>query len=340
MVSQMSVMSPVNGLRILGTGKYLPERRVASGEIDARMGWPAGHTQARYGLDARHVAQGPETSSMMAEAAARQALERAGLHPQDLDLILGGCGVMEQAIPSTATLVQARLGLGASGVPAYDVNATCLSFVQALDLAAMKIASGQARRVLVFAADIASVGLDWDEPDTAAIFGDGAAAVVLGADEGGDGGILSSRFETYGDARDACVLEGGGTRISAAVDPQAAVRASYFRMDGQAAFRAAARHLPRFLRRLLGDAGVAMSDLACIVPHQASGLALQHGLARLGLPPERVMMTFARHGNQIAASIPTTLDTAVTEGRLKRGQLALILGTSAGVSIGGMVVRY
>ena len=274
---------------------------------------------------------------MMAAQAARMALDNAGLDARDLDLILGGCGVMEQAIPSTATLVQARLGLGDSGIPAYDVNATCLSFVQALDLAAMKIRCGQARHVLVFSADIASVGLDWAEPDTAAIFGDGAAAVVLGAD--GDG-PLAARFETYGAARDACVLEGGGTRITAAVDPEAAIRASYFRMDGQAAFRAAARHLPRFLKRLLGDAGASLSDLACIVPHQASGLALEHGLARLGLPVQRVIKTFSRYGNQIAASIPTALHTAVEEGRIQRGDLVLLLGTSAGVSIGGMVVRY
>lgn len=325
------------GMRILGTGKYLPRRRVSSDEIDGRLGWRMGTTEARYGLAARHVAEQEETSSMMAAEAARMALENAGIRPKDLDLILGGCGVMEQAIPSTATLVQDRLGLGQSGIAAYDVNATCLSFVQALDLAAMKIRLGQARLVLVFSADIASVGLDWAEPDTAAIFGDGAAAVVLGAD--GDG-PLATRFETYGAAREACVLEGGGTRITAAVDPQAAVRASYFRMDGQAAFRAAARHLPRFLKRLMGDAGAQMSDVACIVPHQASGLALEHGLARLGLPVGRVVKTFARYGNQIATSIPTALHTAIEEGRLKRGDLALILGTSAGVSIGGMVVRY
>lgn len=265
------------------------------------------------------------------------ALEAAGLAATDLDLILGGCGVMEQAIPSTATLVQARLGLGDSGIPAYDVNATCLSFVQALDLAAMKIRSGRARHVLVFAADIASVGLDWAEPDTAAIFGDGAAAVVLGA--GGDG-PLASRFETYSSSRDACLLEGGGTRITAAVDPQAAARASYFRMDGQAAFRAASRHLPRFLKNLLAEAGASMSDLDCIVPHQASGLALDHGLTRLGMPAQRVIKTFSRYGNQIAASIPTALHTAIEEGRVKRGDLMLLIGTSAGVSLGGMVVRY
>jgi 3-oxoacyl-[acyl-carrier-protein] synthase-3 len=313
------------GLRIAGTGIYLPEKRLLSSEIDARLGWQSGTIESRFGLASRHVAAGDETSSAMAEIAARQALEAAGLAPESLDLILGACGVMEQAIPSTATLVQHRLGLGRSGIAAYDVNATCLSFVQALDLAALKIRSGQARHVLIFAADIASVGLDWQTPDVAAIFGDGAAA---------------SRFETYSEGRDACVLAGGGTRITAAIDPQAAAEASYFRMDGQAAFRTSFRYLPRFLKRLSAQAGMKLADIGCIIPHQASGPALAHGFARLGLAPERVVQTFARFGNQIATSIPTALHVAISEGRLQRGDLALLIGTSAGISIGGAVVRY
>jgi 3-oxoacyl-[acyl-carrier-protein] synthase-3 len=325
------------GLRIAGTGIYLPEKRLLSSEIDARLGWQSGTIESRFGLASRHVAAGDETSSAMAEIAARQALEAAGLAPESLDLILGACGVMEQAIPSTATLVQHRLGLGRSGIAAYDVNATCLSFVQALDLAALKIRSGQARHVLIFAADIASVGLDWQTPDVAAIFGDGAAAVVLT----GDGeGLCASRFETYSEGRDACVLAGGGTRITAAIDPQAAAEASYFRMDGQAAFRTSFRYLPRFLKRLSAQAGMKLADIGCIIPHQASGPALAHGFARLGLAPERVVQTFARFGNQIATSIPTALHVAISEGRLQRGDLALLIGTSAGISIGGAVVRY
>ncbi|AGT08278.1 3-oxoacyl-ACP synthase [Paracoccus aminophilus] len=327
----------VPGMHILGTGAYLPRRVVASSEIDCRLGWAEGSCEARYGLAKRHVAECDETSSMMGTEAARQALAAAGIEANELDLIIGACGVMEQAIPSTATLVQARLGLGDSGIPSYDVNATCLSFVQALDLAAMKIRLGQARYILVFSADIASVGLDWSDPDTAAIFGDGAAAVVLGAHGEGP---HASRFETYSSGGQACLLEGGGTRISAARDPIAAARASYFRMDGQAAFRTAARHLPRFLRRLMGEAGAALSDLACIIPHQASGLALEHGLSRLGIPQDRVVKTFAMFGNQIATSIPTALHSAVQSGRVKRGDLTLLVGTSAGLSLGGMVLRF
>lgn len=337
---QTPVAAPIHrpaGLRIEGTGRYLPARRLASREIDARLGWPEGTIETRFGIRARHVAEGEETSSTMAAAAARQALQAAGLEPQDLDLILGACGVMEQAIPSTATLVQAKLGLGRSGIAAYDVNATCLSFVQALDLAAMKIAMGRARKVLIFSADIASVGLDWAQPEVASIFGDGAAAVVVSAE--GDG-LLASRFETYAEGSNACLLEGGGTRITAAIDPQAAARASYFRMDGPLAYRVAARRMPRFLTNLLIEAGVAPQDLACVIPHQASAQGLDHSAARLGIAPDKVIQTFAELGNQIATSIPSALHEAITTGALKRGDLALLIGTSAGVSLGGAVVRY
>ncbi|MGU3576686.1 3-oxoacyl-[acyl-carrier-protein] synthase III C-terminal domain-containing protein [Brucellaceae bacterium C25G] len=324
-------------LRIAGTGQYLPRKIRLSSEIDKMQGWPEGQTESRFGIYSRHVASTDETSSMMAAEAAKQALQAANINAEDLDLILGACGVMEQAIPSTATLVQSRLGLARSGIPSYDVNATCLSFIQALDLAAMKIQLGKARHVLIFSADIASVGLDWAKPEIASIFGDGAAAVVLSAD--GEG-LLGSRFETYSEGQQACVLEGGGTRITAGVDPEAAVRASFFQMDGQLAFRVAARHMPRFIKRLLGEAQLGISDIDCIIPHQASAQGMDHSAARLGLDSSKIVETFHRYGNQIATSIPTALHYAIQSGKLKRGDRALLIGTSAGISIGGTVVHY
>ncbi len=325
------------GLRIKGTGRYLPRRRLLSSEIDARLGWPKGEIEARFGITSRHVAEGDETSSTMAALAATDALQAAGITATDLDLIIGACGVMEQAIPSTATLVQAKLGLGRSGIGAYDINATCLSFIQALDLAALKIASGRAKNILIFSADIASVGLDWTRPEVASIFGDGAAAVVCTAD--GEG-LLASRFETYAEGSQACVLAGGGTRITAAIDPEAARRASFFQMDGALAYRVAARRMPRFLISLLQEAGISPQDLHSVIPHQASAQGLDHSAARLGIAGDKIIQTFARFGNQIATSIPTALHEAIITGRLQRGDLALLIGTSAGISLGGAVVRY
>lgn len=324
-----------NALTIRGTGSYRPRRIVTSDEIDARLGWRPGTCRAHYGIDARHVADTDETTSAMAEHAAMAALEMAECQPRDLDLIIGACGVMEQPIPSTAVLVQDRLGLGRSGIPAWDVNATCLGFLQALDLATMHIATGRARRVLVFSSDIASVGLDWNTPDAAAIFGDGAAAAVL---EAGEGAVLATGFETYAEGRDACVLAAGGTRIN----PTRGIPDGddHFRMDGQRAFRVASRYLPRFVRRLLLRGETGIDGVDCVIPHQASAQALNHAIQNLLLGADRVVNIFARTGNQIAASIPTALDHAVRSGQLKRGDTAMLIGTSAGISIGGALVRF
>lgn len=324
-------------LTISGTGSYRPSRILTSDEVDARLGWQPGTCRSHYGIDARHVADGEETSSSMAAEAARKAMEMAGCVPRDLDLIIGACGVMEQPIPSTAVLVQDRLGLGHSGIAAWDVNATCLGFLRGLDLAALHIAAGRAKRVLVFSSDIASAGLDWSRPEAAAIFGDGAAAAVVQAGEG-DSSLLASGFETYGYGRDACVLAAGGTRVTPASGIQPGQDS--FQMDGQKAFRIASRHLPRFLRRLLIRSGIGLDRLDCVIPHQASAQSLNHAIQNLLLGAERVVNIFARTGNQIAASIPTALDHAVRSGRLNRGDHALLIGTSAGISLGGAVVRF
>ncbi|RVV97304.1 ketoacyl-ACP synthase III [Mesobaculum littorinae] len=320
---------------IEGTGSYLPRTPVTAAEIDARMGWPTGLSLKRFGLGVRHVADSDETTSYMATRAAERAMEMAGCGPSDIDLILGACGVMEQPIPSTAVLVQDRLGLAQSGVPAFDINATCLSFLQALDVAGMWLETGRARRVLVFSSDIASVGLDWSRPEGAAIFGDGAAAVVLGR---GDGAVLAHGFETYSEGRDACVLAAGGTRVNPARG--AAPGDDTFQMDGGLAFRVAATRLPPFLAGLLRRAGIAAQQIDCIVPHQASAQALKHTTRALRLRAEQMVDIFARTGNQVAASIPTALDHAVRSGLLRRGQTALLVGTSAGISLGGAVLRF
>lgn len=330
---------------IKGTGIYRPRQALASTEIDARLGWPIGEVQRRFGIVTRGVATDDETSSRMAAEAGRAAADAAGLEVGDVDLILAACGVGEQPIPATATLVHAHLGLQKSGIPAYDIGATCLSFIAALDHAAMKITTGRARRVLIVSADIASTGLDWSRPEAAAIFGDGAAAIVLGpapqavADDASPA-CLALEFETWSEGRDACVLAAGGTRINPArasgIDPQDAL----FRMDGQAAFRIAGRRLPRFFARLLKAAGLSPDQIDLVIPHQASALGLAHARDILGFSPERVVDIFATHGNQIATSLPTALHHAVSSGRLRRGQAALLIGSSAGISLGGAVLRF
>lgn len=285
------------------------------------------------------MAQADETTSQLAAAAAQAALNAAGWAAGDIDLIIGACGVMEQPIPGTAALIQRRLGLGGSGIPAFDVNATCLSFLVALDLIAMGMRVGRWRRVLLVSADIASAALDFSDPEASVIFGDGAAAVALEA-TAGSSGLLAYRFETYGEEADLCRLEAGGTRLRPRDDLQGFLELARFQMDGPGVFRAAARRFPKFLNALLTEADLKIADLDLVVPHQASAAALEHLRRVLRVSPDRMVNIFADHGNQIAASMPSALHAAIAEGRVTRGDRLLLVGTAAGLSLGGAILQY
>lgn len=235
---------------LAGSGTYEPRTAITSDALDAREGRPAG-SSAALGIAERRYAEADETSSMMGAEAAQRAIADAGWSPHDLDALIGACGVMEQPIPGTAPLVQRRLGLGESGIPAIDINATCLSFLPALDHALTGMALGRWQRVVIFAADIASAALDHSNPEISAIFGDGAAAVALEAH--GPSRLLASRFETYGAHADICRLEAGGTRLRPHEDLEGFLAHSRFRMEGLALFRATAKRFPGFLSRLLQE---------------------------------------------------------------------------------------
>lgn len=276
----------------------------------------------------------------MAAQAAREALADAGLQANDVDLIVSACSVMEQAIPCLGAQVQRALGLGASGIPAFDVNATCLSFVAALDVVASLLATGRYRRVLVVSSEQPSAGMNPDEPSTAALFGDGAAAAVLQRTPDGEtSALLAGHFATYGEGSELCQIRGGGTRVHAQAGQPDWRRASWFEMDGRATYRLAARHFPAFLDTLLQRAGTSIDELACVVPHQASGKALEHLRRALGVPEEKLVHTLAERGNQVAASLPTALHHALRHGRARRGDRIALLGTGAGLSLGGLVLR-
>lgn len=324
---------------IAGWGTYRPECQLPSSVLDARLGKSDGWVEAQFGIASRGVAASHETSSMMAAEASRRALEMAGWKDGAFDVLIGGCGVMEQPIPSTAILVQQKLRLGHSGIPAFDVNQTCLSFLAALDVASMGIALGRWRRALIFASDIASAGLDPANPKTMSIFGDGAAAIAIEAAPGGDSGLLASRFESYGYAHELAQLRAGGTRLRVEEGYDALVTGSHFQMDAFGIFKAAARCLPKLIDSVLEKAGVARGELKAIVCHQASAPGVEH-VRRLFEPaPDRVVNIFATTGNQIAASLPTVLAHALDTGCVRKGDALMMLGTAAGISAGTMVLR-
>jgi 3-oxoacyl-[acyl-carrier-protein] synthase-3 len=329
----------ISNFAIVGWGVYRPRSVVTSEELDQRHGHAPGWTEAEFGITARHVADADETTSMMAAAAARKALDRAGWDGALPDVIIGGCGVMEQPIPSTAVLVQDRLGLGRSGVRCFDVNQTCLSFVAALDVAATGIAAGRWKRALVFASDIASAGLDPAMPKTRSIFGDGAAALAIEAAADGTRGLIGVASVTHGAHHALAQLRAGGTRLRVTEGYDALVAGSYFEMDAFSIFKAAAKALPGVIESALAEAGVARQDLACIICHQASAPGVAH-VKRLFAPADELVIDlFPTQGNQIAASIPTVLAHALETGRAKPGDAILLLGTAAGISATAMVIR-
>ena len=325
---------------LAGLGAYAPRERRSSQALDAVFGQPAGWTEAQFGIASRGVAAPDETTSMMGAEAARQALAMAGWAEGEFDVLIGACGVMEQPIPGTSVLIQQALGLGKSGIWAFDVNQTCLSFVAALDVAAMGFATGRFRRALIVSSDIASCGLDWDTPASAAIFGDGAAAVCVEAGDDPDGPALLARgFETYGAGKDLAAVRSGGTRIRVEDGFEAFAEGARFRMDAFGIFKAASRTLPALIDRVLDEAGLTRETVDVIVGHQASRPAIEHARRLMGGDPDRLVDIFATRGNQIAASLPTVLVEAQAAGRLAPGKTVLLLGTAAGISLAAMVLR-
>jgi 3-oxoacyl-[acyl-carrier-protein] synthase-3 len=326
------------GFRLAGSAVALPRTVIPSHEIDMRVGREAGWTEANFALATRRWATNDETSSSLGAAAGAAALADAGWAGGDLDVIIAACGVAEQPIPGNAPLIQRRLGIGASGIAAFDVNATCLSFLVALDTMLTGMAVGKWRRGLIVSADLASAALDFTTPEASVIFGDGAAAVAIEAD--GPNRLLACRLSTFGDGADLCRLEAGGTRLRPHDDLESFLAASKFRMDGPALFAATAKRFPRFLRDLLVEADVAPGDLDTIVPHQASAAALEHLKRAVPDGHARTIDIFRDHGNQIAAGMPHALHVARTRGLTGPGSHSLLIGTSAGVSLGGAVIRW
>ncbi len=318
---------------ILGTGRSIPERRLESSVIDANLGTDV---VAGTGVRARFVCEAESQIELAAQAAIK-ALARAGKTPNQIDLIVSGSSVPFQPIPSTAPLVMRAIGVPDGAAAAYDVNSTCLSFVSALEAAARAIEGGSASCALVVSSEVASRALPWpSRPDVAAIFGDGAAAVVLEKSKPQDKTrIAAIKLRSYPSAYEACGIGAGGTRFDFDTQRDDFIANSKFTMDGRVLFRLTAKHFGRFVDDLLSHAGWRKSDVDLVVPHQASPAALEHMIATLGFERDRVVSIVEDFGNQIAASIPFALDVAHEEGRVPPGTRALLLGTSAGVSFGG-----
>jgi 3-oxoacyl-[acyl-carrier-protein] synthase-3 len=309
--------------RILGTGSHLPARRVSNADLAAQLAQDGVETsdawiQERTGIQARYFADGLKTSDL-ALPAAQRALEAAGLGAEQLDLIIVATTTPDMVFPSTACLLQAKLGV--SGCAAFDVQAVCSGFLYALSVADAMIRAGNARHALVVGAEVFSGLLDFKDRGTCVLFGDGAGAVVLGASA--EPGILATAL--HADGRQAGVL---------------CVPDRHVLMDGQAVFKLAVGALEKAALEVLEKADRTAASIDWLIPHQANLRIMKGTCKKLGLPEERMVVTVHEHGNTSAASVPLALDTAVRDGRIQRGQSLMLEGVGGGFTWGAALVVY
>lgn len=313
---------------ILGTGSALPRRRVSNAELAETVDTSDEWIVERTGIHFRHIAGEGETTSTLATAACRAALDAAWMDSSAIDLIILATATPDQTFPASATRVQTALGI--DDCVAFDVQAVCSGFLYALSVAESMIRAGSATNALVIGSETFSRILDWEDRGTCVLFGDGAGAVVLGADESGRG-VLSTRLHADGRHNELLYVDGG---------PSTTGTVGKLRMKGREVFRHAVVNLANVMREAVEGAGLAMSDVDWVVPHQANARILDATARKLGLPAERVVMTVDQHANTSAASVPLALDTAVRDGRIARGDVIVLEAMGGGFTWGASVVRF
>src|SRR5450830_479066 len=320
--------------RITGTGSYLPPRQLTNADLVAELASQGVESSddwivERTGIRARHFAAPEVCSSDLGVEAARRALQAAGLEPQDIDLIIVGTSTPDMVFPSTACILQNKLG--ANGCAAFDVQAVCSGFIYALTIADAMIKSGAAKKALVIGAEVFSRILDFKDRTTCVLFGDGAGAVVLEASD--TPGILASDIHADGKHVGILCVPGHVSGGKVLGDP-------VLKMDGQAVFKLAVGVLEDAARATLAKAGKTDADIDWLIPHQANIRIMQSTARKLKLPLDKVVVTVDQHGNTSAASIPLALDSAVRSGQVKRGQHLMLEGVGGGFTWGAVFLRY
>lgn len=320
--------------RIVGTGSYLPEKRLDNATLTAELAQQGVETSddwivERTGIRARHFAADDQGCSDLATEAARNALQAAGLTAHDIDLIIVGTSTPDMVFPSVATMVQHKLGT--SGCPAFDVQAVCSGFIYAMSIADAMIQSGSAKRALVIGAEVFSRILDFKDRTTCVLFGDGAGAVVLEASD--QPGILATDLHADGKYKDILCVPGHVNRGEIFGHP-------VLKMDGQAVFKLAVGVLEDTARASLAKANLTEADIDWLIPHQANIRIMQSTARKLKMTADKVVVTVDQHGNTSAASIPLALDVAVRDGRIQRGQTLMLEGVGGGFTWGSVLLRY
>jgi 3-oxoacyl-[acyl-carrier-protein] synthase III len=313
---------------VLGTGSALPRRRVTNEELAQSVDTSDEWIVSRTGIRSRYVAGEGETTASLAVDAARRALEHAGLKAAEIDLIVLATATPDQTFPSSATKVQASLGI--DDCIAFDVHAVCTGFLYALSVADSMLRSGNAQKALVIGAETFSRILDWEDRATCVLFGDGAGALVLSAEES-ESGLLATRLHADGRHNDLLFVDGG---------PSTTGTVGKLRMKGREVFRHAVLKLADVLNEVIEDAGLNAADVDWVVPHQANARILDATAKKLGLPAEKIVVTVDQHANTSAASVPLAFDTAIKDGRIKRGDVVVLEAMGGGFTWGAAALRY
>ncbi|NIX77622.1 beta-ketoacyl-ACP synthase III [Microvirga terricola] len=325
-------MKPIRSI-VRGVGSYLPKRLVTNRDLEKLVETSHDWIVQRTGIEQRHIADESETTSVLGIKAAEAALADAGLTPADIDLIICATSTPDLTFPSTATMIQA--GLGMSHGAAFDLQAVCTGFVYGVATADKFLQSGSHKRALVIGAETFSRILDWKDRTTCVLFGDGAGAIVLEAQEGegtsADRGVLTSQLRSDGRYRDKLYVSGG---------PGSTKTTGVLKMEGKEVFRFAVGSVTDVIQDAFNATGTTAEELKWFVPHQANKRIITASADKLGIAPEKVVITVDRHGNTSAASIPLALDVACKDGRIKRGDLVMIEAIGGGFTWGSALIRW
>ena len=314
--------------RIIGTGSYLPAKVVTNDDLAKQLDTTDEWIRTRTGIRQRHIAEPSQTASDLAVEASRAALVAAGIVPHEIDLIIVATATPDYIFPSTACIMQAKLGM--KGCAAFDIQAVCSGFVYALAIADKMIRSGQHRCALIVGTEVYSRILDWKDRGTAVLFGDGAGAVILRGDS--KPGIMASVLHADGSYVDILSVPGNvcGGKI---------VGSPFLQMDGQAVFKFAVKVLDEVARETLALCGLTPSDIDWLIPHQANVRILEATARKLGIDLSKLVVTVDRHGNTSAASVPLALDVAIRDGRIKPGHKVMLQGVGGGFTWGASLVE-
>jgi 3-oxoacyl-[acyl-carrier-protein] synthase-3 len=335
--AKLAGASPIRRAAIKSLATYVPPRLLTNADLEKLVETSDEWILQRTGIRERHIVDPGVATSDLAAEAGRAAIARAGLVPTDIDVIIVGTVTPDMLFPSTACLVQDKIG--AKGAWGFDLSAACSAFTYALTVGSQLVAAGAARHVLVIGADVMSSIIDYTDRATCVLFGDGAGAVVLGVSEDTSLGILDFEHEIDGSGGPALCMPAGGSKRPASHETVDA-RLHYVKQDGQTVFKFAVKKTGDVCERLLKRNGVVAADLDLFVSHQANRRIIISASERLGLPPEKVVINIERFGNTTAGTIPLALNDAVTDGRVKKGDLLLLTSVGAGFTVGSILVRW